>query len=82
MASNPSINPPISSEARPDDSLRPPSEKSDTLSQASRDLGLQNAMHQASQDPTKSIINSPKTSDLLNRFHVFCIIANRMIGKL
>ena len=53
----------------------------DSLSEHSYDLDLQDAEQQARLDPTKEWAKAPKENDLLGRFHIFCIIANRMIGK-
>jgi hypothetical protein len=35
---------------------------------------------QAAGNPAKEYTKAPKDRDLLNRFQVFCIIANRMMG--
>lgn len=35
---------------------------------------------QAAGNPAKEYTKAPKDKDLLNRFQVFCIIANRMMG--
>ncbi|KAH8758173.1 amino acid permease-domain-containing protein [Hyaloscypha sp. PMI_1271] len=55
-------------------------ESDDIISEQSHDVDVQDAAQQTRQDPTKELTKAPKESDLLGRLHIFCIIANRMIG--